>query len=78
VLLVAASNSACRVKHSFPFAREWTQNEPLKQYAAVGVSLPHLRMETDPVSEMLCSLVFLEYGTMDKVQKPSNSNMLLV
>jgi hypothetical protein len=33
---------------------------------------PHLRMETGPVSEKLCSLVFLEYRTMDKVQKPGN------
>jgi hypothetical protein len=31
---------------------------------------PHLRTETDPVSEALC---FVEYRTMDKVQKPSNS-----
>jgi hypothetical protein len=30
---------------------------------------PHLRKETDPVSETLCSL---EYRTVDKVQKPSN------
>jgi hypothetical protein len=30
----------------------------------------HLRTETDPVSETLCSL---EYRTMDNVQKPSNS-----
>jgi hypothetical protein len=30
---------------------------------------PHLRMETDLVSEMLCSL---GYWTMDKVQKSSN------
>jgi hypothetical protein len=29
---------------------------------------PHLRIETNPVSEMLCSL---EYRTMDKVQNPS-------
>jgi hypothetical protein len=29
--------------------------------------------ETDPVSETFCSLVFLEYQMMDKVQKPSNS-----
>jgi hypothetical protein len=29
--------------------------------------------ETDPVSETLCSLIFLEYWTMDKVQKLSNS-----
>jgi hypothetical protein len=29
----------------------------------------HLRKETDPVSET-DSLVFLEYRTMDKVQKP--------
>jgi hypothetical protein len=31
-----------------------------------------MRMETDPVSETLCSFVFLEYQTMDKVQKSSN------
>jgi hypothetical protein len=31
---------------------------------------PHLRTETDPVSEALCSL---EYRKMDKVQKTSNS-----
>jgi hypothetical protein len=30
----------------------------------------HLRTETDPVSETSCSL---EYQTMEKVQKPSNS-----
>jgi hypothetical protein len=30
---------------------------------------PHLRRETDPVSEMLCSS---EYQMMDKVQKSSN------
>jgi hypothetical protein len=39
----------------------------------VGVSSPHLRMETHPVFETLCSLCFLEYRTMDKVQNPSNS-----
>jgi hypothetical protein len=31
---------------------------------------PHLRTETEPVSEMLCSL---EYRTVDKVQKLINS-----
>jgi hypothetical protein len=31
---------------------------------------PHLRTETDPVSETLC---FSEYRTMDIVQKPGNS-----
>jgi hypothetical protein len=35
----------------------------------VGVSHRHLRMEMDPVSEMLHSL---EYHVTDKVQKPSN------
>jgi hypothetical protein len=30
---------------------------------------PHLRTETDPLSEMLC---FLKYQTMDKAQEPSN------
>jgi hypothetical protein len=32
----------------------------------------HLRTETELVSETLCFLV-LEYRTMDKIQKPSNS-----
>jgi hypothetical protein len=27
---------------------------------------------TDPVSKTLCSSVFLEYRTMDKVQKPNS------
>jgi hypothetical protein len=36
-------------------------------------SPPHMRMETDPVSETLYSLV-LECRTMDKVRKPSNSD----
>jgi hypothetical protein len=31
---------------------------------------PHLRKETDPDSETLCSLFFLEYWTMDNVQNP--------
>jgi hypothetical protein len=30
---------------------------------------PHLRTETDPLSETLCSLMFLEYQMMDKVRK---------
>jgi hypothetical protein len=38
-----------------------------------NVSSPHLRTETDPVSETLCFLVSIEYRTMDKVQNPSNS-----
>jgi hypothetical protein len=33
---------------------------------------PHLTTETVPVSETLCFLV-LEFLTVDKVQKPSNS-----
>jgi hypothetical protein len=37
------------------------------------MSSPHLRTGTDPVSEMLCLLVFLEYWMIDKAQKPSNS-----
>jgi hypothetical protein len=35
-------------------------------------SRPHLRMETNPVSETLHSLVLLEYWTTAKVQRPSN------
>jgi hypothetical protein len=36
-------------------------------------SFPHfyLKMEADPVPEMFCSLSFLEYQMMDKVQKIS-------
>jgi hypothetical protein len=37
---------------------------------------PDLKKETDPVSETLCSLIFLEYWTMDKVQELSNSEFL--
>jgi hypothetical protein len=33
----------------------------------------HLRMETDTISETLCSVFFLEYRTMDKAQKLNNS-----
>jgi hypothetical protein len=33
--------------------------------------------ETDPVSETLCSSVFLEYRTMDKVQKPSSPELAI-
>jgi aminoglycoside phosphotransferase family enzyme len=32
----------------------------------------HLKTETDPVSETLCSSVCLEYRTMDKVKKPNS------
>jgi hypothetical protein len=39
---------------------------------------PHLQTETDPVSETLCSSVFLEYRTMDKVQKPNSPENNLV
>jgi hypothetical protein len=31
-----------------------------------------LRTETDPISETLCSQHFLEYWTMDEVQKLTN------
>jgi hypothetical protein len=44
----------------------------------VGVFATQLRTETDPVSETSCSLVFLEYHTMDTVQEPSNSEFLFV
>jgi hypothetical protein len=36
---------------------------------------PHLRMETDPVSEMLRSL---EYGTMGKVKNPVITNVAVL
>jgi hypothetical protein len=36
---------------------------------------PHLRTKTDPVSKALCSVVLLEYWTMDRIQKPSNSDV---
>jgi hypothetical protein len=38
---------------------------------------PHLRTETDPVSETLCFLV-IEFRTMDKVQKPSINKLYLI
>jgi hypothetical protein len=31
--------------------------------------------EINPVSETLCFSAFLEYQTMDKIQKPNNSDM---
>jgi hypothetical protein len=39
--------------------------DPTKQVSPT----PHVRTETDPISETLCSL---EYRTMEKVQKPTN------
>jgi hypothetical protein len=36
---------------------------------------PHLRMETDQVSETMCSSVFLQYHMIEKVQKPSKSEL---
>jgi hypothetical protein len=43
----------------------------------VGVSPPpHLRTETDPVSETSCSLVFLEYRTIYQAKKLSNSRSI--
>jgi hypothetical protein len=40
-------------------------------FSSSGVSPPpHLRMETDQIFEILC---FLEYKTMQKVVKSSNS-----
>jgi hypothetical protein len=35
---------------------------------------PHLRMETDPVSEPLCFLIF---RILEKIQKPSNYELPL-
>jgi hypothetical protein len=40
----------------------------------IGCFLPHLRMETDPVSEMLC---FLAFRIWDDGQNPSNSERFL-
>jgi hypothetical protein len=37
-------------------------------FCRVGAPPPHLKTETDPVSETLCFL-FVEIRTMDKVQK---------
>jgi hypothetical protein len=34
---------------------------------------PHLKTETDPISEALCFLVFLEIRIIDEVLKPSDS-----
>jgi hypothetical protein len=33
-----------------------------------------LKTETDPVSETLCCLIFLEYRTIGNVKKPNNSD----
>jgi hypothetical protein len=38
----------------------------------------HLKTETDPVSETLCSSMFLEYRTMDKVQNPNSPEIITV
>jgi hypothetical protein len=43
---------------------------------ALSLSLslpPHLKTETDPVSETLCFLSYLEVQTMDAVHKPSDA-----
>jgi hypothetical protein len=37
---------------------------------------PHLKTETDPVSETLCSSVFVEYWMMDRVQTPNSPEFL--
>jgi hypothetical protein len=39
----------------------------------VGISPPHLRTETDPVSETLCSLVFRIPDDRQSLKEPSNS-----
>jgi hypothetical protein len=50
---------------------QWLRLALSKGLNWVGLPWPiHLRMETDPVSETSCSL---EYQTMEKVQKPTNS-----
>jgi hypothetical protein len=36
----------------------------------------HLRNETNAVSETFCSFMFLEYRTMDQVQKRTNPECL--
>jgi hypothetical protein len=48
------------------------KTQKITTFREVDLSPPCLRTETDPVSETLCSFVFLEYRAMDKVQKPSN------
>jgi hypothetical protein len=66
------------VSVSFLRSREETKRSGLsKGPKRVGVSCPHLRTETHPISETLCSLV-LEYRTMDRVQKPRNSDNVLL
>jgi hypothetical protein len=44
-----------------------------KEPNTVGVSPPHLRPEADPVSETLCSSVFLRIRDCGQVRIPSNS-----
>jgi hypothetical protein len=46
------------------------EKTPTQLVQCLRLALSHLRIETHPVSETSCSL---EYQTMGKVQKPSNS-----
>jgi hypothetical protein len=45
-------------------------NHSIQQSTEYVPPIPHLSTEVDPLSKTLCSL---EHRTMDKVQKPSNS-----
>jgi hypothetical protein len=65
-------------KSSFHRGQETpTHLGPLER-ATLNHWTPHLKTETDPVSETLCSSVFLEYQTMDKVQKPNTPGFSIV
>jgi hypothetical protein len=58
-----------------PSSGEGVGDTYLSHWTQESTCLPalHLKTATDPVSITLCSLVFLEYRRMDKVQKSSNS-----
>jgi hypothetical protein len=58
--------------HTYIHTIQWLRLALSKGPNWAGVFFPpfHLRMETDPVSEMSCSF---KHRTMDKVQKPRNS-----
>jgi hypothetical protein len=50
-----------------PLERDYISHWGIRQSTCLQ---PYLRKETNPVSETLCSLVFLEYRTMDKSKNP--------
>jgi hypothetical protein len=59
----------CRGTSLTTFFFQWLRLGLYNGLKATCLAHPHLRTETDPIFETLCSI---EYGTMDKVQKLSN------